>query len=317
MPKISVVLVNYNHSRYLDERIQSLLNQTYRDFELIIIDNGSTDNSVEVIRKYAVSSSIKTRFYEKNVSPYQRWNEGVDLAEGEYLQIVSADDSCHPMLLEKLVEYLEKYPAINLVYSHSLDIDDDGNELPLSGKRLVHEVDRTRWSKSFLDSGRNECRYMLFEFVIVNAGAVLMRRKAFIEAGGFDVRLRLSADHMLFSKILFKSDFVFVAEPLNYLRRHPNTITSSTKDDIHLEEKFQVINYLLEKGVQPPDCFWSMIYEPAVVWWIRLMTQSGFSFEKVRRYLRVYVILKKLNPNVNHLVIKELSSIFRRKMKLI
>jgi len=127
MPKVSIVLPNYNYARYLDERIQSLLNQTYKDFELIILDDASTDNSLEVIRKYR-DPRIRTQFYAKNSGlPCKRWNDGADLAQGEYLIFAEADDSCHPTLLEKLVDKLDENPSVGLAFSQSLIIDSEGN----------------------------------------------------------------------------------------------------------------------------------------------------------------------------------------------
>ena len=119
MPKVSIVLPNYNYAKYLDERIQSLLNQTYKDFELIILDDASQDNSIEVIEKYRNDPRVKTKYFSENSGlPYQRWNDGADMAQGEYLLIAGADDSCHPTLLEKLVEKLDNYPHVGLSLIH-------------------------------------------------------------------------------------------------------------------------------------------------------------------------------------------------------
>jgi glycosyltransferase involved in cell wall biosynthesis len=315
VPKISIVLVNYNDSQYLDERIQSLLNQTYKDFELIIIDNGSTDNSVEVIHRYTEDLRIKTQLYPENISPYERWNDGVDLAQGKYLQIVSADDSCHPTLLEKLVKKLDDNPSIDFVYSQTLDIDDRGN--PISRERIIYELDRERWSQDFIDTGESECRYMFFECTIANSGAILMRRSAFINAGKFDVKLRLSADHILYIKLLLNTtNFAFIAEPLNYLRRYPGTMTNATKDDIHLEEKFRVIKFLFDQEIQPLQSFWQIIYDPAVVWWIRIMTSGNLSLDKISRLYRIYKLLRDIHPSVNYLAGKEIVAIVKRKLAL-
>lgn len=314
-PKISIVLVNYNDSQYLDERIQSLLNQTYKDFELIIIDNGSTDNSAEVIHRYTADLRVKTQLYSENISPYKRWNDGVDLTQGEYLQIVSADDSCHPTLLEKLVKKLDDNPSIDFVYSQTLDIDDCGN--PLSRERIIYELDKERWSQDFIDSGESECRYMFFECTIANSGAILMRRNAFINAGKFDATLCLSADHILYIKMLLNTaNFAFIAEPLNYLRRYPDTLTNTTKDDIHLEEKFRVIKFLFDQKIQPLGSFWHTIYAPAVVWWLRIMTSGNWSLDKISRSYRIYRLLRDIHPSVNYLAGKEIIAIVKRRFRL-
>ena len=81
IPQVSIILPNYNYAEYLDQRIQSLLDQTFRDFELIIIDDASSDSSAEVIKKYESDKRIKTFFHKKNSGlTYKRWNEGAELS---------------------------------------------------------------------------------------------------------------------------------------------------------------------------------------------------------------------------------------------
>jgi glycosyltransferase involved in cell wall biosynthesis len=248
MPKVSIVLPNYNYARYLDERIQSLLNQTYSDFELIILDDASTDNSVEVIEKYTDDPRVKTKFYSENSGlPYKRWNDGADLAEGEYLLIAGADDSCHPTLLEKLVEQLDAYPFVGLAFSQSWGIDGEGNRTH-SWKQHTDELDVNRWAKDFVDKGINELEYLVNKNTLPNASAVLLRRKNFVDAGKFDVSLRLTADWMLWAKMLMISDIAFVAEPLNYFRSHSNTVRkNSEKTGLHISEASQVQDYIVSE----------------------------------------------------------------------
>jgi cellulose synthase/poly-beta-1,6-N-acetylglucosamine synthase-like glycosyltransferase len=239
MPKVSIVLPNYNYARYLDERIQSLLNQTYSDFELIILDDASTDNSIEVIEKYTGDTRVTTKFYSENSGlPYKRWNDGADLSQGEYLLIAGADDSCHPMLLEKLVEKLDAHPSVGLAFSQSLETDINGNYV-CSLIEWTNHLDQERWKADFVEKGKNELQYLLFQCTIPTASSVLMRREVFIKAGKFDVNLRLAADYLLWIKMLTISDIAFIAEPLNYFRRHVGTVTSSvSKNGVQLEKYY-------------------------------------------------------------------------------
>jgi glycosyltransferase involved in cell wall biosynthesis len=245
MPKISIVLPNYNYARYLDERIQSLLAQTYKDFELIILDDASTDNSLEVIEKYTADSRVKTKFFTENSGlPYKRWNDGADMAQGEYLLFAGADDSCHPTLLERLVEKLDNHPNVGLAFCQSWQINSEGKRLGLM-KSWTNKLDKERWSQDFVDSGKNEIQYLLFQNTIPNASAVLMRRQIFIEAGKFDTQLRLSADWLLWVNMLMISDIAFVAEPLNYFRRHENTVSSkAVKGTLYVKENYHIQKYM-------------------------------------------------------------------------
>ena len=299
MPKVSIVLPNYNYARYLDERIQSLFNQTYSDFELIILDDASTDNSIEVIEKYTNDPRVKTKFYSENSGlPYKRWNDGADLAQGEYLLIAGADDSCHPTLLEKLVEKLDAHPSVGLAFSQSFETDSDGNCVS-SLIKWTDDLDRERWKTDFVEEGKKELQYLLFQNTIPNASSVLMRRKIFIEVGKFDVNLRLAADYLLWIQMLIVSDIAFVAEPLNYFRIHTGTVTSTTsRSGVHLEETLKVKQYLIENSGsnflgQDIEKSWENMKEE----WFHLMVNSPKQVE-LSRNLRIYKILSKVDPKI-------------------
>jgi glycosyltransferase involved in cell wall biosynthesis len=248
MPKVSIVLPSYNYARYLDERIQSLLNQTYTDFELIIVDDASTDNSVEVINQYVHDARVKTHFFEQNSGlPYKRWNDGADLAQGDYILFAGADDSCEPTMIEKLVEKLDQHPHVGIAYCQSMQMDSDGN-VGGSLKRRTDELDRKRWAQDFVNNGKDECQYLVVKNTIPNASAALLRRSTFEAAGKFDVNLRLVADWMLWAKMLMISDIAFVAEPLNYFRLHAMTVTSNTRKlGQHIEETYRVISFITDR----------------------------------------------------------------------
>ena len=88
MPKVSVIIPNYNHAQFLEQRIQSVLDQTYQDFEIIYLDDASTDNSNEVFAKFANNSRIRAIYNQTNSgSPFKQWNKGIRLAQGEYVWI--------------------------------------------------------------------------------------------------------------------------------------------------------------------------------------------------------------------------------------
>ena len=97
MPRVTVVTPNYNHARYLPERIDSILAQTFQDFELLILDNASTDNSREVIESYTSYQNVRAAFNaENNGSPFKQWNLGLSQAKGEYVWFAESDDYADP-----------------------------------------------------------------------------------------------------------------------------------------------------------------------------------------------------------------------------
>jgi glycosyltransferase involved in cell wall biosynthesis len=319
-PKVSVVIVNYNYAKYLDERIQSFLNQTYQDFELIIIDNGSTDNSTEIIDKYAKDPKVSVKYYPENDLPFKRWNDAIDTTQGEYLMIAASDDSCHPCLLERLVEKLESYPSVGIAFSQSWDVDSEGNRLG-SLKVLTDELDQERWSKDFVDNGKTECQYLLSVCTIPNPSGALLRRSTFIEAGKFDIQLQYCVDMMMWAKMLTISDIAYVAEPLNYFRLPTSGISLrlafvGTIDS--LDERLRVNDYLLEK-VKAPDYFWEVAYPNLVKWWIKMMVKMMIrrdDFKKVpfSANLKVYRLFQKIDPNINGRLVKHSFELFRESL---
>lgn len=307
MPKVSIVLVNYNHASYLDERITSILSQTYQDFELLIIDNGSTDESLKVIEKYQKDPRVKLQAYSTNALPYKRWNDSIALTKGEYLMLVCADDSCHPQQLEKLVEKLDQYPLANIAYSQSLEIDEESNQLR-SAQYWTAELDENRWSADFIDSGENECRYLYFKCSIINIGAILMRRSAFVEVGMFDTNMRYSSDWMLYARILANTEqVIFLSESLNYYRR--NTTTFVPNQGAFLEARVQILHYLFQM-IKAPEDFLEKIYDPTLRWWFELAMSGKTSLSQ---NWKIFKFMHSIEPSICYRVIKYLLKVFRHK----
>ena len=123
---VSVIIPNYNHARYLDARIQSILNQSYRDFEIIILDDCSTDNSKDVIEKYRDNEFVTHIVYNEHNSgsTFKQWENGFELAKGELVWIAESDDCCDNRFLENLVPKFDNGKVV-LAFSRSMQIDDE------------------------------------------------------------------------------------------------------------------------------------------------------------------------------------------------
>ncbi len=115
MPVVSTIVPNYNHARFLPQRLDSILAQTFKDYELIVLDDASTDNSREVLERYARQAPIQLVFNGTNSgSPFIQWRKGAELARGEYLWIAESDDYADPRLLETLAGELQRNPKVGL-----------------------------------------------------------------------------------------------------------------------------------------------------------------------------------------------------------
>ena len=249
IPLVSVIIPNYNHSRFLKRRIQSVLDQTYQDFEIILLDDASPDNSVEILSKFAQDSRVyKTIFNETNSgTTFKQWNKGISHARGDYIWLAESDDYADKDLLKRLVHPLDSHPNVGVSYCQSWKVD-ERDRIFSSMQYWTDDLDKGRWSKSFINSGLDECsQYMVRKCTIPNASAVVFRRSVYEKVGGADESFRLSGDWMLWAKMLLVSDLAFTAEPLNFFRMHSNTVRgSATKSALALQDAFLITHYILQ-----------------------------------------------------------------------
>lgn len=240
--KVSVIVPNYNHSKYLDERLQSILNQTYDNFEIIILDDKSSDNSKEVIESYRNHKKVSHIVYNEvnSGSPFVQWNKGISLAEGELVWIAESDDYADERLLEKLVNEFELYPETVLSYVSSLEVDDIGKIL---GTRYrPHPTKRL--------SGRDYiARYMCTGNHVKNASAALFRKEVAQAINPVYMTYKAGGDRLFWILIAEKGSVSVVNEQLNYFRRHGSTTTDRlTVNGVNHTESLKTYNYLKSNG---------------------------------------------------------------------
>ena len=120
---VSVIIPNYNHAPYLKQRIDSVLAQTFQDFEVIILDDCSKDNSREIIKEYQHDPRVRLAFNENNSGcVFKQWNKGLKMAGGKYIWIAESDDYSAPTFLETMVGRLEADPKVGLAFCDSFRV---------------------------------------------------------------------------------------------------------------------------------------------------------------------------------------------------
>jgi glycosyltransferase involved in cell wall biosynthesis len=222
--RVSVVVPNYNHARFLRRRIESILNQTHHDIEVIILDDCSTDESTAVIEGYLGDSRVSFFKNSHNSgSTFKQWNLGVQRARGELIWISESDDVAAVDFLEKLVP-LFKDTSVIYAFSQSLVIDEAGREVGTMADH-TNSLDATRWGSDFIADGVSECAtYLLHQNTVPNASAVVFRRASFLRIGGAPENMRLAGDWWVWVRLAMEGRIAFCAEPLNYFRRHRGTV---------------------------------------------------------------------------------------------
>jgi glycosyltransferase involved in cell wall biosynthesis len=254
IPTVSVIVPNFNHARFLRERIESVLAQTYQDFEVILLDDCSTDESRSIIGGYVKDPRVRVEFNEKNSgSTFRQWNRGVRLARGKYVWIAESDDYADEHLLEKLACRLDAEPDAVLCYCRSWRVSSDGK---ISGflDPEVTDSDPNRWAMDFVADGREECwKYLSKCNSIPNASAVLFRRAAYERVGGADENLHLCGDWKLWTAMALTGEITYIANPLNYFRFHDSSVrVRSRRLGMEATESLEVIRSIVER-MMPPD----------------------------------------------------------------
>jgi glycosyltransferase involved in cell wall biosynthesis len=219
MPKVSVIIPNYNHGRFLGQRIQSVLDQSYGDFDIHILDDGSTDESVDVIAQYASDPRIATINYNERNSafPFRQWQRGASLAAGEMLWVAESDDWADKRFLETMVPYLEKEGCV-LAYCRSHRAR-DGQVLP--PQEYPSMFGPGRWEADFIEDGVDALeQYLAYFNAIPNASAVLFRRRSFLEIRSYPEHMQFAGDWLIWGQIAATGKIGFCHDILNYYRFH-------------------------------------------------------------------------------------------------
>jgi glycosyltransferase involved in cell wall biosynthesis len=215
-PKVSILIPTYNYAHYLDETIQSALNQTYTDFELLIVDNHSTDNTEQLVEKYLGDPRVSYHKNSKNLGVVGNFNRCLELANGEYIKLLCADDKFHPQLLEKYVPVMEQYPNVSLV---TCDKQAFGTKTHQTITPLTH-----------LQDGRTANLHMLIgNYCWIGEPTSVMFRKRDLKVGNFSSEYIQYTDWEMWLRLLTVGDCYIVPEVLVYVRFHPGTNSKAQK----------------------------------------------------------------------------------------
>ena len=243
-PKVSVILPNYNHSAYLDERIQSILNQTYTDFELIILDDCSPDNSLEVIQKYASHPKVSHIVAnEKNSgSTFIQWDKGIELAKGEYIWIAESDDYASPDFLAKLMAHMGADPQIVLGFSSLYWVDENS--------KIIRESPLKTYKFSPASSGEFFIKHnMLYGCHILNASSAVFKKSAIAQIPTDYKTYKGSGDYLFWIELAKQGKVLKIEEPLDYFRIHSQKVTTnSVASGRQFVEGHQIYKRLIELG---------------------------------------------------------------------
>ena len=249
MPLVSVIVPNYNHAPFLKQRIDSILNQSLQDFELILLDDCSTDNSREILSSYADNPHVtQIIFNETNSgSPFAQWQKGIEIAQGEWIWIAESDDWADEHFLEELLREAQSHPSSGLLYAKAQYKYPDGNTWcpTLSNQAIYHK------GEDFLK------QQLLFANVIYNVSMVLFRKSLIkeIDFTKFDL-MHLCGDWFFYTQLCEYTDVLEVDKLLSYYRVHDsNSSYVAECEGLTFLEGLDILDYILVRYPMPQRAY--------------------------------------------------------------
>jgi len=236
-PKVSVNICCYNSEKFIKETIQSVLDQTFRDLELIIIDDGSKDSTSKIVRSFS-DPRIKY-YYQENRGLSASRNRAIELSQGEYIALLDHDDLWEEKKLEKQIALLDSRKNLGLVYSDSYFIDENG-----------------RITGSFFKLNKPAKGCVIKELIegdFIPCLTAVMRRSYMQRVGNFRDNLKIAEEYDYFIRLSLISEFDYIDEPLSRYRIHSNN-TSKDLIGMYNEEIWCIsrISKLIKKpGINP------------------------------------------------------------------
>ena len=242
-PLVSIIVPNYNHAVYLRRRLDTIFNQTFQDFEVIILDDCSSDNSKEIIEEYRNRPQVSHIVYNEtnSGSPFKQWAKGFELAQGEYIWIAESDDWADLNFLSTLVPELNKKNTI-VAFSNSTIVYPNKMELALdiTSSTLFNGLD-------FLK------KHMIYGNSISNASSAVFKKECLNKISTTYESFKSSGDWLFWIELCLLGKVYFSAKPLNYNNRHGNNVTaawSKTKAEGTAPlEDFYIYSYLKKQNL--------------------------------------------------------------------
>lgn len=248
-PLVSIIVPNYNHENYLEQRLDSIYQQTYQNFEVILLDDSSTDRSVDILERYRLKKKIRIIEINKTNTgiPFKQWEKGIKLSKGEIIWIAESDDYADITFLENLIPFFQD-ENVGVVHCNSILINENNKKIGLSNQ--IIRTDKKAWKQNFKKKGLIEIKkHLRYSCTILNASATLFRKRYYSNDNKF-INYKYCGDWMFWVEILSKSNFVFCSSYLNFFRQSKKSYSgqriSLLSSSQKLKEQLSIIGYAHE-----------------------------------------------------------------------
>lgn len=237
-PLISVIVPNYNHAKYLPQRLNSILQQTYQNIEVIILDDSSTDDSKTVIENYRDNKLVSHIIFNKtnSGSTFLQWDLGIKKAKGEFIWIAESDDFCELNFLEELVSRLQKNTV--LAYAQSFFVDDNDRIIYQSSGDYIFEHEN---GEAYIK------KHMLYKNALFNASMCIWKKSCYEFISPEFLKYKYCGDWIFWNELVMQGNVLISGKLHNFYRRHQETVSANAvKAGEALKEELSAINYLSE-----------------------------------------------------------------------
>lgn len=243
MIEVSVIVPNYNHAQFLKERIDSIINQTFQNFEIIILDDCSTDNSREIISQYQHHPQVsQIVFNEQNSgSTFKQWEKGIALAQGEWIWIAESDDWCEAVFLETLLNGLDKNPNTVISYCQSYCVLGDNK---IKFQSFYAALSGFNNGAAFISE------FMITNNAIFNASMAIWRKGIFSKISKEFTTYKFCGDWLFWIELARHGNVHISGKLLNYFRKHGNDVSGKAyKSGYNFIEESKMFHYLYKNQV--------------------------------------------------------------------
>lgn len=251
IPLVSVIVPNYNHEKYLVQRLETIFNQSYTNIEVILLDDCSTDSSANILSQYAKHSKVSYCVVnsENSGNTFMQWNKGINLAKGNFIWIAESDDFSSLEFIKDTLQPLLKDEKIVLSYCQSNKVNEN-SEVKGNWQDHTDEFKNFFLHDFVIDGNEFIKNFLIFKNVIPNASAVIFRKDHIKRIGclSVDPMLKYNGDWLFYLKMVANNKVAFLKEPLNYFRFHSESVIASSFDSKTLIYKIKV-NIELRKAI--------------------------------------------------------------------
>lgn len=304
MPEVSVIIPNYNHGPFLNERIESVLQQTFRDFEIIILDDASTDNSREIIETFRGNTLVTHIFYndQNSGSPFLQWQKGIEASKGRWIWIAESDDIGAPGFLQQLLDGSIQCKETILVYCDSYIKNKSVTDKVASYATIKNNGFNTdKWNQPYCINGKEEINEVLkWQCTINNASAAIFARTHLQKVVSSAITYRFHGDWLIYLQMAGNGKIAYIPHPLNVYRDQlKNHSKSEGYNKISKVEHFRILEYLLIQDFISEK-------KRLVAYFVNQYIGFGFLKEKGLGKYGVYKQYKRINKGLARKVLYQL-----------